>query len=150
MKDEKIKKIWRQKQIPVVYLPEKSKRGNSEPVLLRLPFHENNREWIQNSKSRKPKWNEQQKHWEIPRAWFNEVIERILVRFGHVYVIQSFREQQKCAPACWNAEGFECECSCHGLNHGAGRPEGRWYVVSEACAVQWDERKLHYKLLIAS
>jgi hypothetical protein len=34
-----------------------------------------------------------------------------------------------------------------GMHDGDGHPGGRWYKVSETCAVSWGARKLYYKLL---
>jgi hypothetical protein len=55
-----------------------------------------------------------------------------------VWVIQPYREMEKCAPACWNAKGDWCECSCLGVNHGAGQPGG-FTVITEYFAFRWSE-----------
>ena len=68
------------------------------------------------------------------------------LRFGRVYVIQPYREFEKCAPACWNATGFTCECSCMGKNHGS-MPGGRWWVVADTFAIQWQGRRLACRLI---
>ena len=68
-------------------------------------------------------------------------------RFGACYLVQTYREQEKCAAACWNASGLECNCQCMGEHHGTGHPDGRWYEVSETCAVSWGPKRLSYKLL---
>jgi hypothetical protein len=39
------------------------------------------------------------------------------------------------------AEGFHCESSCMGENHGGGHPGGRWYEVSETFAVSWSVQR---------
>src|SRR5690606_1987750 len=65
----------------------------------------------------------------------------------------AIRAQQKCAPACWNAEGFHCECSCMSENHGGGHPGGSWYKVSETFAVSWGAQRYscrHLKIKGAS
>ena len=134
LSDSHLKAIWRQGQIPAIF-----KRAKPQPVLVRIPFAERNQEWLRNDRRSKPKWNGQYKAWEIPTVWFNSVIKLALRRYCEAYVIQLYRERQKCAPACWNAEGFHCECSCMGANHGGGHPGGNWYEVSETFAVSSGE-----------
>ena len=143
--DPQLREVWSQKLIPVVY-----RQGRPKPILLRLPYAENNYDWLRDDHQRKPKWDSKFKCWEVPNTWLDDLIRRTLKRFGRVYVIQPYKEQQKCAPACWNATGFECECSCMGENHGSGSPNGKWYVVSETCAVQWGPRKYACRLILSS
>ena len=130
--DAQLKALWRQAKIPVIF-----KRSRPLPVLVRLPFDNGNFEWLRDDRRNKPDWNPQFKAWEIPTSWFDSVIRLSLRRYREAYAIQLLREQQKCAAACWNAEGFHCECSCMGENHGGGHPGGRWYEVSETFAVSW-------------
>lgn len=145
LQDPKLREIWAQKTIPVVY-----RQGKPKPILLRLPYATDNREWLKGDNRRDPKWGPKYKCWETPRSWFDDIIKRSLRRFGRVYVIQPYQAHQKCAPACWNATGFECECSCMGANHGSGHPAGKWRVVSEAFAVQWNSREYACRLIVAS
>jgi hypothetical protein len=107
-----------------------------------------NRSWLRSMGRRHPKWNERGKHWEIPKSWFNALIDKSLKRFGRIYVVQPFREQEKCSPACMNAVGHECQCSCMGANHGAGN-DGSWFVVSDTFATRWGERELACRLMVA-
>ena len=132
--------IWRQNQIPVVYRPEDG------PLLVRVPYRADNRRWLREERLRKPVWCAQYKCWKMPRAWFGEIVRRLLGEFGEVYVIQPYRPKEVCAPACWNAQGFDCECSCMGANHGSEAGDG-WYVISEACAIQWGAKQLGCRLL---
>jgi len=134
--------IWRQSQVPVVY-----RQGGSKPLMVKLPFSPDNRLWLKNDRQRRPKWDERFKCWQTPMAWFDDIIGRCLVRFGRVFVVQPFRASEKCAPACWNAKGFECECSCMGANHGSQDPGGGWHVVSDAFAMIWRERELACRLI---
>jgi len=140
--DPKLREIWFQQKIPVVYHP-----GRSERLLVRLPYAADNQVWLKGQHRNKPKWNPEHKRWEIPKSWFEDVAKRAMVKYGCVYVIEPFRVQKKCAPACWNAKGLECDCSCMGQNHGTGDPSGRWYVISDALAVNWGPRQYSYKLL---
>lgn len=139
---QRLKKVWNQQDIPVIL-----RRGKGHRTRLRLPFAKENRSWIQGGRKRDPKWFHAKHYWEIPQAWFNDLVSRLLSRFGKVYVIQPYREQEKCAPACWNAKGHECQCSCMGEHHGTGDPGGRWFIASEAFATRWHEQDLACRLL---
>ena len=130
------KDLWRQGKNLAIF-----KRNKPLPVLARIPFAEGNMEWLRDGRRLKPDWCAQFNAWEIPTAWFDSVIKLALRRHQEVYVIQLYREHQKCAPACWNAEGFHCECSCMGENHGGGHPGGNWYEVSETFAVSWGQQR---------
>lgn len=132
LSDLDLKALWRQGDVPTIFKPSKPL-----PVLVKLPYAEGNLDWLRNDRRSKPKWSTKYKAWEIPAAWFDSVIRLTLRRYADAYVIQLYREQQKCAPACWNAEGFHCECSCMGENHGGGHPGGSWYEISETFAVSW-------------
>nr|VFK51478.1 MAG: hypothetical protein BECKTUN1418D_GA0071000_100817 [Candidatus Kentron sp. TUN]VFK57870.1 MAG: hypothetical protein BECKTUN1418F_GA0071002_11285 [Candidatus Kentron sp. TUN]VFK66706.1 MAG: hypothetical protein BECKTUN1418E_GA0071001_11245 [Candidatus Kentron sp. TUN] len=142
-RDPKLKEIWKQEKIPVVF-----RKGKSEPLLIHLPYAQDNWWWLKGEHRNQPEWIENYNGWKTPKAWFEDVIKRTLGKYGSVYVIQPYRTQQKCAPACWNATGVECECSCMGENHGAGNPGGKWHVVSETFAVKWDERQYSCRLIL--
>lgn len=136
------KSVWNNGGIPVAL-----RRGESQPIRLRIPFAEDNREWLKNGpRKKKPEWNREKKYWELPASRFDELIGMILERFGRIYIIQPYREKEVCAPACMNAEGFECQCSCMGANHGSHHHRG-WFEVSETFAVRYGERKLACRLL---
>ena len=141
-KDTRLLQIWNQKLIPVLY-----RREKGMPLLLRLPYAEDNRAWLKNEHKNQPEWLKDKKCWQVPKAWFERIIRRALVRFGRIYVIQPFNAQEKCAPACWNATGAECECSCIGANHGSSNPVGKWHIVSEALAVNWGPKQYSCRLL---
>jgi cell filamentation protein len=66
---------------------------------------------------------------------------RLARKYGKVYVVQAFAHFEKCAPACWNATGFQCECSCMGQNHGS-HASGDWWIVSETFAIRREGREL--------
>ncbi len=136
VKSPKLKAIWSKANPPVIF-----RRGNSTPLLVRLPYASTNYVWLRSDKRHKPKWNKQYKCWEIPVAWYDWLADRMLKEYMAVYLIQLYREQQVCAPACWNAIGLHCECSCMGENHGNGYPDGKWREVSETFAFEWGPRK---------
>lgn len=144
-KDPRLAAIWRQHAIPVVF-----RRESSHPLLVRLAMTLEDYYWLRADKRHKPKWNGQYKCWEVPVAWFDWLAERLLARFGSAYIVQRYQEQQKCAPACWNAHGLHCECSCMGENHGTGHAGGRWHEVSETFAFEWGPKRYASRLLVPS
>jgi len=85
-------------------------RGERASVL-ELGFQDN-REWLQIGKRATPIWIIKLQCWEIPKSWFNEFIARALKKHRRLYIIQPYREQEKCSPACLNAVDHECQCSC--------------------------------------
>ena len=141
---EPLRRIWRQAAIPVVF-----RRARPLALLIKVPFAPGNMEWLRDDRRNKPDWNGQYKAWEVPQAWFEKIIRLCLRRYQNCYVVQLHREQQVCAPACWNAQGFDCECSCMGENHGSGHPDGRCYEVSETLAVSWGAQKYACRLVRA-
>lgn len=135
--------IWKQGTIPVLF-----RDAAARQLLLKLPYAADNRQWIQAEKVRSPEWNRRFGCWRIPQSWFNEIVRRALIRFGSVYLIQAYRPQEKCAPACWEAHGFLCECSCLGAHHGQNTLTAEnWHIVSETCAVRWQGKQLACRLL---
>lgn len=142
--DPKLKRAWKQAEIPVVL----RRTGKGEKLRVRLPFAPDNGTWLRDNKRTRPEWHADLEYWEMPKAWFNEFVTRALSRFGRLYVIQPYREQEKCSPSCLNATGHECQCSCMGENHGAGN-DGSWFEVTEAFASRWGERELACRLMVA-
>ena len=142
-KDPRLLHIWGQKEIPVLYRP-----GSGKLLLVRLPYAVTNRPWLKGDHRNQPEWVAEHKCWQTPKAWFEDIVKRSLGKYRRIYVIQPFNTQEKCAPACWNALGAECECSCMGANHGSGNPSGKWHIVSETLAVQWGEKQYSCRLLV--
>nr|WP_310524155.1 hypothetical protein [Polymorphobacter sp.] len=140
--DSKIALAWKQDKIPVIL----RRGGKGELLRLRLPYDDNNRCWLQNGRRNSPKWFTKGKYWEIPKSWFDDFVERSLRKFGKLYVVQPYREQEKCAPACMTAMGHECECSCMGANHGADN-DGSWFEVSDTFATRWGDRLVACRLM---
>jgi hypothetical protein len=127
--------VWQQQNIPVAW----RSGGKGQPLLAKLPYRPDNRAWISSIGRNRPQWNAANKYWEIPKSWFNALVDRSLQRFGSIYVVQPFREQEKCAPACMNAKGHECQCSCMGANHGAGN-DGSWFerrYIARLSVLRW-------------
>jgi hypothetical protein len=140
--DPKLIEVWNQQKIPVIL----RRGGKGQRLRLRLPYATDNRSWLKNERRNSPTWIEKGRYWETPKAWFNDFVERALDRFGRLYVIQPYREQQKCAPACLNAVGHVCECSCMGANHGAGN-DGSWFEVSDTFATRWGNQQIACRLM---
>lgn len=140
----RLRAIWNQKTIPVVL----RRGGRGQLLRVRLPYAPENGEWLRNGRKLKPHWlgGEHQNYWELPKAWFNDLVERALRKYGRLYVNQPYREQEVCAPACMNAAGHECQCSCMGANHGVVN-DGSWFEVSETFATKWHERELACRLM---
>lgn len=139
----RLEKIWRQRGVPVCY-----RRGKGQTLLVRLPYAPDNQTWLRAGRHRKPNWCLPPKeYWDLPASWFNDLVNRSLSRWGRLYIIQPYQYHEVCAPACWHADGHECECSCMGANHGSQSPSGQWFVVSDSFAVLWGERTLACRLI---
>ena len=128
------------------HTPVAIRRGKGHKLHVKLPFADDNRIWLQQGLKSRPNWLRADKVWELPNNHFNKFVERALEKFGRVYVIQPYREHETCAPACWNAVGHECQCSCMGANHGSGS-SGGWFVVSETFAVRWGDEHMACRLM---
>ena len=142
MLDLRAKEAWHQKKIPIAL----RRDGKGERLRVKMPFAEDNFQWLKDSRRWKPVWNSKDNCWELPKNWFNDFVERSLYRFGKVYIIQPYREMEICSPSCQEAKGHECNCSCMGEHHGAGSGEG-WFTVSDAFAFRWSDRQLACRLL---
>lgn len=136
--------VWAQEDIPVVL----RRTGKGQMLRVRLPFGPSNRQWLQGGRRITPTWNAAKRYWEVPKAWFNDLVERCLRVYGQIYVIQPYREQEKCSPACQNATGHECQCSCMGRYHGSGN-DGSWFEVSDTFATRWGDQELACRLMRA-
>lgn len=139
---EKLNRIWIQTGVPVIF-----RQGDKGDLIVKLPYANDNRVWIKLGHRINPVWNKEKKHWTVPRSWFNDLVNKSLERYSKIYVIQPYREQEKCAPACWNAKGHECNCSCMGENHGAQGENSDWLVISEAFATRWKAKEYACRLL---
>lgn len=142
--EQSIQAIWKQDEIPVIL----RRTGKGELLRVRLPFDGNNRQWLQNARRTTPSWIASRKFWEIPKAWFDDFVNRALQKYGRLYVIQPYREQEICSPSCQNAKGHECQCSCMGVHHGAGSDRS-WFEVSDAFSTRWGARELACRLMVA-
>jgi hypothetical protein len=137
-----VRALWLRKQVAMIYLS-----GEEERLLVSLPYADANRKWLRDGRHHKPRWNDSYRCWELPKAWLNDLVKEVVARYDKVYLIQPYGAHEKCAPACWNAEGFECECSCMGANHGAGAPPDPWTIVSETFAFRGIGQDLSCRLI---
>jgi hypothetical protein len=140
--DDKLGRIWAQVRIPVIF----RRDGKGQRLRIKVPYANENRYWLKHGKRTQPDWVAAEKYWEVPKAWFNDLVNRSVQKYGSLYIIQPYREQEKCAPACMNAGGHECACSCMGANHGSGN-DGSWFEVSEAFATRWGGQHLACRLM---
>lgn len=147
---DQMRGIWREAQIPVIL-----RKGNGHPLQVKLPGDPANviwrvtrGQWLQAGRRNKAKWVPRFNCWEVPQAWLNSLVRQILHAFGKLYLIQPYREQEKCAPACFNAKGHDCQCSCMGVNHGQGGPNAGWFVVSDTFATRWGDEDLACRLML--
>jgi hypothetical protein len=145
MHAERLSEIWQQDATPVIL----RRDGHREKLRARVPGGETERGWINSLGKSYGNWIiAKHSYWELPKKWFNNFVNGALDRYGQLYVIQPFREQEKCAPACMNASGHICECSCMGEHHGAGN-DGSWFEVSDAFATRWHGRELACRFMSA-
>lgn len=134
---------WTQTAIPVVY-----RRRKAKDVLLRAPYMPDMRHLLAGLGRKRPRWWKTQQCWILPSSWLSRVIALMLELHGRTYLMQWHYKSEKCAPACWNAKGFDCECSCLGANHGS-RDEAGWHVISDVCATRQCDATLACSLIEA-
>lgn len=137
MNDKELIRVWNPHEIPVIL--RRTEKG--QLLRLRLPT------WLQNGRLISLKSIASERFWEIPKAWFNDAVERALRTYEQIYVIQPYREQEKCSPACLKTSGHECQCSCMGRNYGA-RNDGSWFEISETFATRWGDQMLACRLMM--
>lgn len=116
---DQLKEVWNQSLIPVVIRT--NKKGDK--LRVRLPFNESH------------------------RAWFNNFVNNALPKYKKLYVMQPYRELEKCARKCMEAQGHECNCSCMGANHGAGMNTS-WFEVDETFATRWNNEEVACRLMV--
>ena len=146
--DERMRRVWYQTSVPVIL-----NRGKARPRL-KLPWRPppwRHRTFIigahRPARRRDPEWHADKRYWEIPHAWYSDLVARCVEAWGSCWIIQPYQAHETCAPACWNGVGEDCQCSCMGTNHGSGQPGGGWTIVGEAFAVRWGERTLACRLV---
>ena len=135
--------VWRQQRdIPVIL----RRTGKGQKLRVRLPYSTDNRSWLRNDRPGTPAWFASKQYWEMPKAWFDDFVHRALTKYGKLYVVQPYREQEICAHQCRNAKGHECQCSCMGQYHGQG-DDGSWFDVTDTFSTRWGERMVACRLM---
>ncbi len=127
--------------------PALAQLGLTAPLLARFPYAGDNRNWLRGSRRTTIVFDRKEKHWQLAKTRFEEIVQLSLERFGRVYVIQRRNAMEKCAPACVNAKSFHCECSCLGRNHGSADPLAGWRIVSDAFAFTWRDLPYSCRLI---
>jgi hypothetical protein len=140
--EQEARRVWHQTTIPVAF--RQTEKGAQ--LLVRLPFRDDNRIWLNSLGKSSVDWNKVKKHWPLPKSWFNNFVESSLKRYGKLYVIQPYIEHEICAPACRDAEKHECQCSCMGANHGIRDGSG-WFDVSQTFAIRFGEKRMACRLM---
>ena len=139
--DFRLDRILRQTDAPVVI-----RLGKAHRLRVLLPFADDNRLWLQQGMKSRPVWLRSEKRWDLPANHFNVFVRRALERYGRLWVVQPYKEHEVCAPACWNAVGHECQCSCMGANHGSQSGEG-FFVVNDTFAVRYGNEHVACRLM---
>ena len=146
---EDLRAVWRQTRVAVIL-----RLGVGYPLRVQLPGDPSNvmwrlsaGQWLRGGRHNIPTWDARYKCWDVPQTWLNSLVHQILPTLEKLYLIQPYREQEKCAPACFNATGHDCQCSCMGANHGRGGPDSGWFVVSDTFASRWGEEHLACRLM---
>ena len=122
--------VWNQSTTPVAFRTAKNLYARMPPKLGALG-------WLHRPGKRKPLWCRNKMCWRIPVSWLDWFIETAIEKNGACFVIREIKKREQCAPACWNAKGADCQCSCMGANHGQNEPGGKWHVLSDAYAVHF-------------
>lgn len=78
MEQERLREVWRQKKIPVVI--RRAEKG--QKLRVRLPFADNNRQWLNTVGKSTVTWNVSKSYWELPKNWFNDFVNQALERCG--------------------------------------------------------------------
>ena len=139
MNTEKLKYVWAQKQIPVVL----RRTGKGQRLRVRLPYAETNRQWLQNTRRMSPDWIASKEYWELPKAWFNDFVDRALAKYAKGYIIQPYREQEKCAPQTADSPVLGVFTSVQASSFANARSVPRRFVLSEMasrCRRRYDRR----------
>lgn len=145
--ERRIKAIWNNATCPVIL----RRGGAGENLRIRICGRKertyNDYRWLKKPRKHQPRWINKHHCWELPKGRFNDLVKDSIDKFDRVYVVQPYREQEKCSPACQNANGHICQCSCMGENHGANGIDAGWFVVSDTFATKWGKKILACRLM---
>lgn len=141
---DKLMAIWQQRNIPVLL-----NRGKNKRLRMRFPEGHDHHSILHVSRKHRPLWIEDKKYWDVARIRLNEIVKHTLATYGKLYVVQPYRVQERCAPACWDAEGHDCQCQCMGEHHGSRSNGQGWFIVSDVFASRYQDQELACRLLTA-
>ena len=68
--------FWNQTRLPVLL-----QRQRPVPLLVRLPYAEDNKVWLRDGQRNKPSWDKTHGAWELPQAWLERTIRLSLQRY---------------------------------------------------------------------
>jgi hypothetical protein len=86
--------VWKQKQTPVVL----RRTGRGARLRVRLPFADDNRQWLRNGRRTAPEWiGGTSAYWELPKSWFNDFVDRALLLGRDLPQCRRGRQAQQCA-----------------------------------------------------
>jgi len=144
------KLAWNQSQIPVI-LRRRKIYGQNTKIRIRLPKRGDHYKLLKgdNKSNHNPVFFEKGGFWEVPYGRLNYLVETLAKFYGKVILMQPVREKQVCARACMQAQGFECECSCLGENHGSENMDSSWYEVDDTYAVRHGPEIVSLKIISA-
>lgn len=144
------KKAWNQSAVPVI-LRRKKKDGHNPKLRIRIPSQSGAYEILKgrNKHNHNPRFDEKGKYWELAYDRLDEMVKILAIHFGSVILMQPIRHKQVCARTCMEAQGFECECSCLGENHGSQNMNSSWYEVYDTYAVKYGEEEISLKVISA-
>ncbi|WP_412079058.1 hypothetical protein ACLF6K_37575 [Streptomyces xanthophaeus] len=111
-----------------------------------MPYKKGNRWWIHDALGdrMRPRWNPDQKRWEIAKVHLRPLIEALAERFDEVDVYLQFSLLERCHHKCQTAAGDDCTCSCMGENHQGAAYWKRWIDVGDDILVSAERRERHF------
>jgi hypothetical protein len=88
-------------------------------VVAKIPVRKGNYRWLREAvRLRSPRLDDDR--WHLPRNCLNRLVIASVDRYGYVALWRDMSRLSRCTRRCLEAEGFECDCSCLGENHGSG------------------------------
>jgi hypothetical protein len=102
------------------------------PPVAKLPYVKDNRQWLRHTvRVRSPQYAKLK--WTLPRNCLARLVHAAIDRYGQVDLYRDMRALSKCDRRCQRAQGYDCDCSCLGVNH--GQESAGWVAVGESTLV---------------
>ena len=154
MQIQDMRSLWKEVKMPILY---RQGRGMRLKLRLSRPDQHVSELWpsdeyrfLFRKKHHKPKWEFTKKHWELPYSWLDFVTKHIVSQKGALYLIQPCNSLQVCSRSCQEAQGFECECSCMGAQHGSNNIDFGWFEITDCFAVKSEGNELSCRLIVST